>query len=749
MHARTYNTQHAIGWGRHAIRSSFRSSFNPNGEFTGLPRIVRKMTTVTPFAPVKVDGLLSFEGSPFKLHRPFLPAGDQAEAIAKLIEGLEDGLSFQTLLGVTGSGKTYTMANVIAHLGRPALVLAPNKTLAAQLYAEMREFFPENAIEYFVSYYDYYQPEAYVPSKDLYIEKDSSINDHIEQMRLSATKSLLERRDTIIVATVSCIYGIGDPVDYHSLILHLREREKYPQRDVIARLTAMQYQRNDTDFRRGTFRVRGDVIDIFPAEHSETAIRIALFDDEIEALTLFDPLSGRMHQKVSRFTVYPSSHWVTPRATALRAVEAIKLELRERLEQFHSQGKLLEAQRVEQRTRFDLEMLAELGFCKGIENYSRHLSGRNPGEPPPTLIDYLPHDALMIIDESHVTIGQLGGMYKGDMSRKNNLVDYGFRLPSALDNRPLRFEEFEQLLRQTIFVSATPADYERGRSGQIVEQVVRPTGLVDPMLEVRPAGTQVDDLLSEISIRVARQERVLVTTLTKRMSEQLTDYMADHGVRVRYLHSEIETVERVEIIRDLRLGKFDVLVGINLLREGLDLPEVSLVAILDADKEGFLRSERSLIQTIGRAARHINGTAILYADRITDSMKRAIEETDRRRNKQLAFNVEHGITPRGIVKRIKDIIDGVYDLDAERALIQSAEDQAHYDGMSERDLARELKKLEKLMLEHAKNLEFEKAAMVRDQLAQVRIKAFGASSGERVSAAPVTPARPQPAARRR
>ncbi len=707
------------------------------------------MTTVTPFAPVKVDGLLSFEGSPFKLHRPFLPAGDQAEAIAKLIEGLEDGLSFQTLLGVTGSGKTYTMANVIAHLGRPALVLAPNKTLAAQLYAEMREFFPENAIEYFVSYYDYYQPEAYVPSKDLYIEKDSSINDHIEQMRLSATKSLLERRDTIIVATVSCIYGIGDPVDYHSLILHLREREKYPQRDVIARLTAMQYQRNDTDFRRGTFRVRGDVIDIFPAEHSETAIRIALFDDEIEALTLFDPLSGRMHQKVSRFTVYPSSHWVTPRATALRAVEAIKLELRERLEQFHSQGKLLEAQRVEQRTRFDLEMLAELGFCKGIENYSRHLSGRNPGEPPPTLIDYLPHDALMIIDESHVTIGQLGGMYKGDMSRKNNLVDYGFRLPSALDNRPLRFEEFEQLLRQTIFVSATPADYERGRSGQIVEQVVRPTGLVDPMLEVRPAGTQVDDLLSEISIRVARQERVLVTTLTKRMSEQLTDYMADHGVRVRYLHSEIETVERVEIIRDLRLGKFDVLVGINLLREGLDLPEVSLVAILDADKEGFLRSERSLIQTIGRAARHINGTAILYADRITDSMKRAIEETDRRRNKQLAFNVEHGITPRGIVKRIKDIIDGVYDIDAERALIQSAEDQAHYDGMSERDLARELKKLEKLMLEHAKNLEFEKAAMVRDQLAQVRTKAFGASSGERVSAAPVTPARPQPAARRR
>ncbi len=719
------------------------------GEFTGFQGPRETMSTLTLIPPAKVDGLLAFKDSPFKLHRPFLPAGDQAEAIAKLIEGLEDGLSFQTLLGVTGSGKTYTMANVIAHMGRPALVLAPNKTLAAQLYSEMREFFPENAIEYFVSYYDYYQPEAYVPSKDLYIEKDSSINDHIEQMRLSATKSLLERRDTIIVATVSCIYGIGDPVDYHSLILHLREREKYPQRDVITRLTAMQYQRNDTDFHRGTFRVRGDVIDVFPAEHSETAIRIALFDDEIEALTLFDPLTGRMHQKVSRFTVYPSSHWVTPRATALRAVDAIKLELAERLEQFHNEGKLLEAQRIEQRTRFDLEMLAELGFCKGIENYSRHLSGRSPGEPPPTLIDYLPHDALMIIDESHVSIGQLGGMYKGDMSRKTNLVDYGFRLPSALDNRPLKFDEFERLMRQTIFVSATPADYERGRSGQIVEQLVRPTGLVDPALEIRPAGTQVDDLLSEISIRVARDERVLVTTLTKRMAEQLTDYMADHGVRVRYLHSEIETVERVEIIRDLRLGKFDVLVGINLLREGLDLPEVSLVAILDADKEGFLRSDRSLIQTIGRAARHINGTAILYADRITDSMRRAIDETDRRRNKQLAFNIEHGITPRGVVKRIKDIIDGVYDADAERASLQAADDQAHYEGMSERDLARELKKLEKQMLEHAKNLEFEKAAMVRDQLATLRIKAFGASSGEKVPTPAVASAPARPRAGRR
>jgi excinuclease ABC subunit B len=679
---------------------------------------------------------LTFPGSPFKLYQPFAPAGDQPEAIEKLREGLADGLAFQTLLGVTGSGKTYTMANVIARLGRPALVLAPNKTLAAQLYAEMREFFPENAVEYFVSYYDYYQPEAYVPSKDLYVEKDSSINDHIEQMRLSATKSLLERRDAVIVATVSCIYGIGDPVDYHSLILHLREREQVPQRDIIARLTAMQYQRNEMDFRRGTFRVRGDVIDIFPAEHSETAIRVALFDDELESLTLFDPLTGKMLQKVARFTVYPSSHWVTPRATALRAIDAIKVELAERIEYFQSTGKLVEAQRIEQRTRFDLEMLAELGFCKGIENYSRHLSGRKEGEPPPTLIDYLPHDALMIIDESHVTIGQLGGMYRGDMSRKQNLVDYGFRLPSARDNRPLKFEEFERLMRQTIFVSATPADYEAAHAAQVVEQVVRPTGLVDPTLEVRPAATQVDDLMSEINARVARDERVLVTTLTKRMAEQLTDYLADHGIRVRYLHSEVETVERVEIIRDLRLGQFDVLVGINLLREGLDIPEVSLVAILDADKEGFLRSERSLIQTIGRAARHINGTAILYADQMTDSIKRAVEETERRRNKQLGFNAQHGITPRGVVKRIKDIIDGVYEADEAGAISRAAAEQAHLASMNEKELSREIKRLEKTMLEHARNLEFEKAAEARDQLAKLKRLVFGAEGTEALGVPP-------------
>jgi len=589
--------------------------------------------------------MLDFPHSPFRLAEAFPPAGDQPEAIDKLVEGIRDGLSYQTLLGVTGSGKTFTMANVIARLGRPALVLAPNKTLAAQLYSEMRESFPENAIEYFVSYYDYYQPEAYVPSRDLYIEKDSSINEHIEQMRLSATKSLLERKDVVIVATVSCIYGIGNPVDYHGMILHVREKERTSQRDVIARLAAMQYERNELEFKRGTFRVRGDVLDVFPAENSETALRIALTDDEVESLTLFDPLTGHASQRVPRFTVYPSSHYVTPRATTLRAIEAIKIELAARIEHFRQADKLLEAQRIEQRTRFDLEMLNELGFCKGIENYSRHLSGRKEGEPPPTLIDYLPPNALMFIDESHVTIGQLGGMYKGDRSRKENLVDYGFRLPSALDNRPLKFEEFEQVMRQTVFVSATPAEYERETSGQIVEQVVRPTGLVDPLLEVRAASTQVDDLLSEISLRVARRERVLVTTLTKRMAEELTDYLAEHGVKVRYLHSEVETVERVEIIRDLRLGEFDVLVGINLLREGLDLPEVSLVAILDADKEGFLRSERSLIQTIGRAARHLNGMAILYADTVTDSMKRAIGETDRRRAKQIEFNAKRGITP--------------------------------------------------------------------------------------------------------
>ena len=658
----------------------------------------------------------------FKLAELFKPSGDQPQAIDKLSEGIEDGLAFQTLLGVTGSGKTFTMANVIARHNRPALVLAPNKTLAAQLYSEFREFFPDNAVEYFVSYYDYYQPEAYVPARDLYIEKDSSINDHIEQMRLSATKSLLERRDVVIVATVSAIYGIGDPSEYHGMILHLREGEKMSQRDVLARLVAMQYERNELDFRRGTFRVRGDVIDVFPAEHAENAIRISLDDDSIEKLEVFDPLTGRVQHPMARFTVYPSSHYVTPRETTLRAIEAIKAELRERIEFFQKAGRLVEAQRIEQRTRFDLEMLAELGFCKGIENYSRHLSGRQAGEPPPTLIDYLPDDALMIIDESHVTIPQLGGMYKGDRSRKENLVEYGFRLPSALDNRPLRFDEFEKVVRQTIFVSATPADYEREKSeGAIVEQVVRPTGLVDPQVIVRPASTQVDDLLSEIRERVAKQERVLVTTLTKRMAEELTEYLAEHGVKVRYLHSEVETVERVEIIRDLRLGEFDVLVGINLLREGLDLPEVSLVAILDADKEGFLRSERSLIQTMGRAARHLNGTAILYADTMTDSIKRAIAETDRRRGKQTAYNEHHSITPKSIMKRIKDLIDGVYDA----TQMQAAQEEARYEAMSEKQIAREIKALEKKMLEHARNLEFEDAAAVRDRLTELKKKVFG------------------------
>ncbi|MCX7153180.1 MAG: excinuclease ABC subunit UvrB, partial [Proteobacteria bacterium] len=651
---------------------------------------------------------VTFPNSPFKLHQPFLPAGDQPQAIEKLTEGINDGLAWQTLLGVTGSGKTYTMANVIARIGRPALVLAPNKTLAAQLYSEFREFFPENSVEYFVSYYDYYQPEAYVPSRDLFIEKDSSINDHIEQMRLSATKALLEREDSIIVATVSCIYGIGDPVDYHGMILHLRQHEKYSQRDVIARLIAMQYDRNDIEFKRGVFRVRGDVIDVFPAENSETALRITLFDDEIDVLQLFDPLTGRVHQSVQRFTVYPSSHYVTPRATTLRAIEGIKLELASRIDYYHKEVKLVEAQRIEQRTRFDLEMLNEMGFCKGIENYSRHLSGRAPGEPPPTLIDYLPPNALMFIDESHVTIGQLGAMYKGDRSRKENLVGYGFRLPSALDNRPLRFDEFEKIMRQTIFVSATPSDYERQHSGDaIVEQVVRPTGLVDPQLEVRPATTQVDDLMSEIRLRTAKKERVLVTTLTKKMAEDLTEYLAEHGIKVRYLHSEIETVERVEILRDLRIGIFDVLVGINLLREGIDLPEVSLVAILDADKEGFLRSERSLIQTIGRAARHLNGRAILYADRMTNSMQRAIGETERRRNKQLAWNEAHGITPVGVTKLIKDIIEGAYDPDQARMELKAAQDQARYETMSEKQLSREIKRLEKAMFEFARNLDFE------------------------------------------
>ncbi|OGA21897.1 MAG: excinuclease ABC subunit B [Betaproteobacteria bacterium RIFCSPLOWO2_02_FULL_67_19] len=663
--------------------------------------------------------------NPFRLHPPFAPAGDQPEAIDKLVSGIEDGLAFQTLLGVTGSGKTFTLANAIARLGRPALVLAPNKTLAAQLYAEFREFLPENAVEYFVSYYDYYQPEAYVPSRDLYIEKDSSINEHIEQMRLSATKSLMERRDCVIVATVSAIYGIGDPAEYHGMILHLRQGEKLAQRELIARLVAMQYDRNELDFRRGTFRVRGDVIDVFPAEHAEHAVRIALADDEIESLQLFDPLTGRVLHPIVRFTVYPSSHYVTPRATTLRAIEAIRAELRERIAFFQDAGKLVEAQRIEQRTRFDLEMLAELGFCKGIENYSRHLSGRKPGEPPPTLVDYLPADALMIIDESHVTIGQLNGMYRGDRSRKENLVDYGFRLPSALDNRPLRFDEFERVMHQTVFVSATPADYELGKSAQVVEQVVRPTGLIDPQVTVRPARTQVDDLLSEIGLRVKRNERVLVTTLTKRMAEELTEYLGEHGVRVRYLHSEVDTVERVEIIRDLRLGEFDVLVGINLLREGLDLPEVSLVAILDADKEGFLRSTRSLIQTMGRAARHLHGAAILYGDVMTDSMRRAIEETERRRRKQIAYNAQHHITPIGVTKRIKDLIDGVYDADEAAAEHRAAQDQARYEAMSERQIAREIRQLEKQMLDCARNLEFEKAAQARDRLAELKQRVFG------------------------
>ena len=682
--------------------------------------------TILP-TPQEKPAFISFPDSPFRLYQPFLPAGDQPEAIAALIDGLEDGLSFQTLLGVTGSGKTYTMANVIARTGRPALVLAPNKTLAAQLYSEFREFFPENAVEYFVSYYDYYQPEAYVPARDLFIEKDSAVNEHIEQMRLSATKSLLERRDCVIVATVSCIYGIGERDDYLKMRLIMRTGDRMEQREIIRRLIEMQYERNDVDFHRGSFRVRGDMIDVFPAEHADLAVRISLFDDEIDGLQLFDPLTGHLQQKLLRFTVFPSSHYVTPRATVLRAIEAIKNELALRGEFFQREGRLVEAQRIEQRTRFDLEMLDQLGFCKGIENYSRHLSGREAGDPPPTLIDYLPSDALMFIDESHVAIPQVGAMYKGDRSRKENLVNYGFRLPSALDNRPLKFDEFERMMRQCIFVSATPAEYERTHQGKVVEQVVRPTGLVDPEIQIRPAMTQVDDLLGEIRRRTACDERVLVTTLTKRMAEELTDYLGENGVRVRYLHSDVDTVERVEIIRDLRLGLFDVLVGINLLREGLDIPEVSLVAILDADKEGFLRSERSLIQTIGRAARHIHGTAILYADRITDSMKAAIGETERRRNKQIAFNEANGIVPKSVTKRIKDIIDGVYDSDgAKRDAARVADKGSDYAVMDEKALARAIKRLEKEMQEHARNLEFEKAAAARDELFKLRQRAFGA-----------------------
>ncbi len=668
---------------------------------------------------------VTFPNSPYSLEQPFPPAGDQPTAIATLVDGIESGLQYQTLLGVTGSGKTFTMANVIARTGRPAIVMAPNKTLAAQLYSEFREFFPDNAVEYFVSYYDYYQPEAYVPSRDMFIEKDSAINEHIEQMRLSATKSIMERKDCIIVASVSCIYGIGDPVDYHSMILHLREGDKVDQRASIRRLTEMQYDRNDTDFARGRFRVRGEVLDIFPAEHAETAVRVTFFDDEIEQLQLFDPLTGHIKQKIGRFTVFPGSHYATPRSSVLKAVEAIKVELHEQKNFFVSQMKLLEAQRIEQRTRFDLEMMAEIGFCKGIENYSRHMSGRQPGEPPPTLIDYMPRNSLMFIDESHVTVSQVGGMYHGDRSRKENLVNYGFRLPSALDNRPLKFEEFERLMPQTIFVSATPQKYEQEHADQVAEQLVRPTGLVDPILIVRPVATQIDDLLAEANLRVAKDERVLVTTLTKRMAEDLTDYLNENGIKARYLHSDIDTVERVEILRDLRLGEFNVLVGINLLREGLDLPEVSLVAILDADKEGFLRAERSLIQTIGRAARHINGTAILYGDKITDSMKKAIDETERRRNKQIAFNLANGITPRGVQKAIKDIIDGVYDPDEEKRLAKDAKVKREFGAMDEKSREKTLKSLEKAMLEAARNLEFEKAAEMRDQLTKLKEEMFG------------------------
>jgi excinuclease ABC subunit B len=680
-------------------------------------------------APPAPGQFVHFPDSPFELYQPYPPAGDQPTAIDLLCEGIEDGLSYQTLLGVTGSGKTFTMANVIAREGRPAIVFAPNKTLAAQLYAEFREFFPNNAVEYFVSYYDYYQPEAYVPQRDLFIEKDSAINEAIEQMRLSATKSLLERRDVVIVATVSAIYGIGKPEDYTQMRFIVRTGDKVGQRDVIAQLIRMQYKRNDADFARGTFRVRGDTIDIFPAEHSELALRVELFDDEVDTLSLFDPLTGRVQQRVPRFVVYPSSHYVTPREQVLQAIEGIKAELNERVKQLVGDGKLVEAQRLEQRTRFDLEMLQEIGHCKGIENYTRHLSGAKPGDAPSTLVDYMPPDSLMFLDESHVMIGQLGAMYNGDRSRKTTLVEFGFRLPSALDNRPLKFEEFERKMRQVVFVSATPAAYEQQHSGQVVEQVVRPTGLVDPLVEVRPATHQVDDVLQEIRIRVEKDERVLITTLTKRMSEQLTDYLTENGVKVRYLHSDIETVERVEILRDLRLGAFDVLVGINLLREGLDIPEVSLVAILDADKEGFLRSERSLIQTIGRAARNQNGHAILYADKITESMRKAMGETERRRNKQIAHNEVHGITPRTINKKVKELIDGVMsnaakdDLKAAEALSRSMEGS---EALSEKDLSKRMKQLEKDMLEAARNLEFEKAARLRDQLALLKEQAFGA-----------------------
>ncbi len=695
-----------------------------------MPPATPDSTPVSASTAAPEGRFVTFPDSPFQLWQPYPPAGDQPTAIAQLVEGVRDGEVFQTLLGVTGSGKTFTMANVIARLGRPAIVFAPNKTLAAQLYSEFREFFPKNAVEYFVSYYDYYQPEAYVPQRDLFIEKDSAINDHIEQMRLSATKSVLERRDVVIVATVSAIYGIGAPDDYLQMRMILKVGGKQGQREAIAQLVRMQYQRSEMDFSRGTFRVRGDTIDVFPSEHSELAVRFELFDDEIESIALFDPLTGRIQQKVPRFVIYPSSHYVTPREKTLAAVETIKQELNERLKFFTAEGKLVEAQRLEQRTRFDLEMLTELGHCKGIENYTRHLSGARPGDPPPTLTDYLPRDAIMFLDESHQMIGQLNAMYNGDRARKTTLVEYGFRLPSALDNRPLKFAEFEQRMRQVIFVSATPADYEKEHAGQVVEQVVRPTGLLDPEVQVRPATHQVDDVLQEIRQRVQQGERVLITTLTKRMAEQLTEYLNENGVKVRYLHSDVDTVERVEIIRDLRLGAFDVLVGINLLREGLDIPEVSLVAILDADKEGFLRAERSLIQTIGRAARNAHGTAILYADHVTESMKKAIGETRRRRDKQMAYNQAHGITPRGIVKKVRDLIDGVYSEKSDRQAQQARERAAarrEVEEMSEKDLAREIKRLEKQMLEHARNLEFEQAAQARDQLSLLKTRVLGAA----------------------
>lgn len=671
-----------------------------------------------------MDQVLTFAHSPFELHAPYAPAGDQGQAIEELTEGVKEGLTAQTLLGVTGSGKTFTMANVIARIGVPALIMAPNKTLAAQLYSEMRDFFPNNAVEYFVSYYDYYQPEAYVPSRDLFIEKDAAINEHIEQMRLAASKSIIERRDTILVSTVSAIYGIGKPESYTQMRLILRQGDTKERSAIVSQLVKMQYRRNDMDFVRGTFRVRGDTIDVFPAEHSEAAVRIELFDDEVDAVSLFDPLTGKVLQRVPRFVVYPASHYVTPRDEVVRAIGTIKAELTERLKELEGAGKLVEAQRLKERTLFDLEMLDQVGFCKGIENYSRHLTGLNPGEAPPCLIDYLPPDALMFFDESHVLMGQLHAMYRGDRSRKETLVEYGFRLPSALDNRPLRFDEFERKMRRSIFVSATPAEYELGKSSQIVEQVVRPTGLVDPELEVRPATTQVDDVLDEIRERVKKHERVLITTLTKKMAEELTQYLDEHQVKVRYLHSDVDTVERVEIIRDLRAGVFDVLVGINLLREGLDMPEVSLVAILDADKEGFLRSTRSLIQTIGRAARNVHGKAILYGDTVTDSMKGAIEETERRRKKQTDYNKAHGITPKSVVKAVRDIIDGVYKGPSETERQKNLDEALNTD--DPQSVARAIRETEKKMLSCARDLDFEQAAVLRDRLEALRRRVFGA-----------------------